>query len=347
MRMLYVKALWLSVAIAVLSASEVQAHHGAPGYDFSKALNLEGNVVEVQWKNPHVYFTIENTGADGRPHRLDIEAASLSTVLAFGLHREMLAPGTHVKILAFGRLLDPDGANYKGATVTLPDGSVYFLENTPGSRPVREAIAASAIGGKWLPASSASFGEYMAAETRAHGPVQGGAPGAAAQGQSATAAAGAPKLTCAMLGKMASIPFGTSALYVLRTIEIGAKAVTMKIDADGFVLKREIDLAPGSRTAKLPPAQLGHSIGHWEGQTLVIDTTGFSPVPGQGAHKHMVERLALTDDRRQLKYEFTVEDPDVYPAPFHYSMLWNHRPDLAMSGAACDDKSAGKFLTVK
>jgi hypothetical protein len=336
------------IMAGVLVCTAAMAHHGAPGYDFSKALTLEGDVIEVQWKNPHVYFTIENAGVDGKPRRLDIEAASVSTVLAFGLRREMLVPGTHVKVLGFGRLRDPDGANYKGATVTLPNGSTYYIENTPqGVKPVREAIAATALSGKWLPASSASFGEYMQAEFKAHGAVQGGNAEAGAKPQDATNAVGLANFSCANLAKNVSVPFATSALYVLRTVEVRDKNVVMSIDADGFVVKRDIHLPPAEHPASVAPTQLGHSIGHWEGQTLVIDTVAFSPGRGQSASKHMTERLGLTEDRHQLRYEVTVEDPDNYPTPFHYEMLWNHRPDLAMSGVACDDQIARKFLSLK
>jgi len=338
----------LAIIAGLLVSATAAAHHGAPGYDFSKAVTLEGNIVEVQWKNPHVYFTIENKGANGMARRLDIEAASLSTVLAFGLRREMLAPGTHVKVLGFGRLRDPEGANYKGATVTLPNGSTYYIENTPqGVKPVREAIAATALSGKWLPASSASFGEYMQAEFRARGAVQGGNAETGAKAQDATDAAGRANFSCANLAKNISVPFATSALYVLRTVEIGDRSVVMSIDADGFVLKREVHLPPAQHPANAAPTQLGHSIGHWEGKTLVIDTVAFSPGRGQSVRKHMIERLGLTDDRHHVHYEVTVEDPDNYPMPFHYEMLWDHRPDLAMSGVACDDQIARKFLSLK
>ena len=346
MRMRLVYASFVAAAAVLVSTTAI-AHHGAAGYDFSKALTLDGKIIKVEWKNPHVYFTIESTGGDGKPRQLQIEAASLSTVLAFGLRREMLAPGSHVKVMAFGRLRDPDGANYKGVTVTLPDGSVYFLENTPGPQPVRAAIAAQAIGGKWLPASSASFGEYMVAEAKASGAAMAGDPAAGAKAQAAVDQAGSANVSCANLARNVTIPFATSALYVLRTLEVGTRNVRMSIDADGFVMKRDVDLSRTAHPEYEAPALLGHSIGHWEGPALVIDTTGFSPGRGQGARKHMVERLVLTDDRTQLRYDVTVEDTDTYPTPFHYSMLWNHRPDLAMSGAACDDASARKFLSIK
>lgn len=61
----------------------------------------------------------------------------------------------------------------------------------------------------------------------------------------------------------------------------------------------------------------GHSIGHWEGKTLVVDTIGFTDVrhyvsdgvPG-GEKLHVVERMTLSEDGNTLEIEFTMTDPD-------------------------------------
>jgi hypothetical protein len=55
----------------------------------------------------------------------------------------------------------------------------------------------------------------------------------------------------------------------------------------------------------------GHSIGHWDRDTLVVDTTNFSDKTtfrGSGPGLHVVERFSLAD-ANTLKYEFTVDDP--------------------------------------
>jgi hypothetical protein len=75
--------------------------------------------------------------------------------------------------------------------------------------------------------------------------------------------------------------------------------------------------------------RLGDSIGHWEGQTLVIETVGqpdnasvrFAPtmlVPG-GAK--VIERLTPVSDR-ELNYQFTVVDPKTYAAPWLAEFSW-------------------------
>jgi hypothetical protein len=69
---------------------------------------------------------------------------------------------------------------------------------------------------------------------------------------------------------------------------------------------------------------LGDSIGHWEGDTLVVDTTNFNDKPGlfnATRNLHVVERFSRIDDK-SLLYRFTVEDPAVWTAPWTGEILW-------------------------
>jgi len=62
----------------------------------------------------------------------------------------------------------------------------------------------------------------------------------------------------------------------------------------------------------------GDSRGHWEGNTLVVDTTNFkreTSLPNSGANTHLIERFTRTD-ANTLLYEFTVEDPTTWTRPW-------------------------------
>jgi hypothetical protein len=89
-----------------------------------------------------------------------------------------------------------------------------------------------------------------------------------------------------------------------------------------------------------------------DGETLVIDTIAFEPNPSglfvnipSSAQKHTIERLTLTDDRRRLRYESTVEDPEYLGKPSSFTMLWDYRPDLKPSprSEACDPAIARRY----
>jgi hypothetical protein len=68
----------------------------------------------------------------------------------------------------------------------------------------------------------------------------------------------------------------------------------------------------------------GDSVGHWEGDTLVIDTTNFTdktPFHGSTQNLHVVERLTRLDNKTLL-YRFTVDDPNTWDKAWTGEMTW-------------------------
>jgi hypothetical protein len=69
---------------------------------------------------------------------------------------------------------------------------------------------------------------------------------------------------------------------------------------------------------------MGDSIGWWEGETLVVDTTNFNDNPGMyraTRDLHVVERFTRVD-RDTLLYSFTVEDPNIWTEPWSGEFTW-------------------------
>lgn len=81
----------------------------------------------------------------------------------------------------------------------------------------------------------------------------------------------------------------------------------------------------------------GDSVGHWEGDTLVVDTTNFTdenPFPG-AQNVHLIERFRLVD-KDTLIYQFTLEDPGMWVRPWSGEMTTT-RSDLPMYEYACSE----------
>ena len=81
----------------------------------------------------------------------------------------------------------------------------------------------------------------------------------------------------------------------------------------------------------IDPTTNGDSIAHWDGDTLVVDTTQFEPkhgvtlIPGGGfrtATSHLVERYRLLKNGSMLSVTFTWTDPAVYAAPHSYEFRY-------------------------
>ena len=99
------------------------------------------------------------------------------------------------------------------------------------------------------------------------------------------------------------------------------------------------------------PSYLGDAIGHWEGDTLVVDTTNFADhaagnsfeIPS-GADKNLLERLTLSDDGKRVSYEWVLEDPEYMTEPIVGDGSWEYRPDLERQPPECDLEVARRFI---
>jgi hypothetical protein len=124
----------------------------------------------------------------------------------------------------------------------------------------------------------------------------------------------------------------------------------------------DVRVIPLNGRAHLPSTVrrwLGDSVGHWEGDTLVVDTTNFTPkITFQGAAEnlHVVERFNFVD-RDTILYRFTVDDPTTFTAKwsgevplratdemlFEYACHeGNHALSSILSGARFQERQAAQ-----
>jgi hypothetical protein len=69
---------------------------------------------------------------------------------------------------------------------------------------------------------------------------------------------------------------------------------------------------------------LGDSVGHWEGDTLVVDTTNFTDKTrfrGSTENLHVIERFSRVD-AKSLLYQFTIDDPDTWTQKWTGEYTW-------------------------
>ena len=107
---------------------------------------------------------------------------------------------------------------------------------------------------------------------------------------------------------------------------------------------RQARLIPLEDLPRPPISQLaGVSRGHWEGETLVIETTQFRERAGGATSQkmHLVERLRRLDPDT-VAYEYTVTDPTVYTAPYT-AMMPLRRMDGPLFEYACHEGNIGLY----
>jgi hypothetical protein len=89
----------------------------------------------------------------------------------------------------------------------------------------------------------------------------------------------------------------------------------------------------------------GESIGHWEGDTLVVDTIGFrgdhhwmdqggASIPA-GEQLHIVERIRLINERKQLEIEYTMTDPEYWEGEWKSTKRFNRVNDEDIQEVSC------------
>ena len=94
-----------AAAAAVLLASLVPplaAHHSfSAEFDATKSVTLEGEVVMMEWVNPHSWLHIDVKKPDGTVQRWKIEGGSPSVLLRLGWDRNSVPAGTRVTVVGF------------------------------------------------------------------------------------------------------------------------------------------------------------------------------------------------------------------------------------------------------
>ena len=122
---------------------------------------------------------------------------------------------------------------------------------------------------------------------------------------------------------------------------------------------RRIYLDGRPHAPDLYPTWTGDSIGHWDGDVLIIDTIGMNgkwrPLNGYVAggvystrveetprqplsdQTHMVERIRLLEHGQIFEDEITLDDPKTYTKPFTRKVYWQARPDISQLEYFCSD----------
>ncbi len=119
--------------------------------------------------------------------------------------------------------------------------------------------------------------------------------------------------------------------------------VLMLFEYDHFIRRIYTDGRP--HDAEQGPLWMGDSIGKWEGDTLVVDTTNFNDKtfidrvgrPHTGA-LHLVERIRRLDPNL-MEIAFTVDDPKAYTQPWGTKLIFEQKPDWKIMEHVCEDNA--------
>lgn len=328
-----------TLAGVLLSGVSALGHHSYIRIDRNSVVAFEATVLDFQWRNPHVYIRVGTVENDGAPIEWEIETGSTPILAHSGWSADSLAVGDVISVRAHPER----GTDRRYAvlqSLTTRDGTVL----RQGILPSKSTETTDDISGVWksrlepdapIEVFSGLFEELMAVplteagrrsiETYDHDRDN-------------------PNAVCYGYGLVA----GLTSPHYLNEIEILEDRVIVRdewFDAERVVYTdgrgHPVD---GERT------RLGHSIGHWDGDTLVVDTRLFSPHRSpygigleSGTQKHVVERYTLNEDGRGLTLEVFLEDPEFLANSFSGTLNWDYTPDFEFYRYNCEPEVATRF----
>ena len=339
-----------AAALLIVSVSAL-AHHSNSAYQVDKIITLEGTVKEWKWMNPHTWLILEVTGADGKKTEWAVEGRPPGILGRAGWSGDILQPGERVTVHASpAKNGDPEAII---ARVTKADGTV--LGNQPNFSRTAAAEAAPAAAASTTPAAGSRpnfAGVYYSAQEGGAAPPPARRPGQplpppTRSSPTADGSQGrgpdAPKLTPAYLAKWNEIaksrisgsyatdnvanclppgmPAMMSAAYGMEIMQDEQKITFFSEHQDAL---RRVYLDGRKPTPEIlaDPTYAGYSTGHWEGDTLVVDTVALttkSYIDGSSPHSDKMtvhERMRFVEPGL-LENQITVNDPEALTEPWH------------------------------
>ena len=139
----------LACAVALASAAPALAHHSSAAFDTREDMTVRGTIIEVTYRNPHVYMVLDVERDDGTRGEMEVEAGAASVLRPLGFTRESVAAGDVVTIAGNPGRRNP-AELMLGRELFKADGSYYPLNISSRSIYEPSDESASGIAGTWF-----------------------------------------------------------------------------------------------------------------------------------------------------------------------------------------------------
>lgn len=311
------------LGLLALGLQPALAHHSfAPHFDADKPVVVTGTITEYERRNPHAYLHVAALDENGRTREYVCESHGVTQLTRNGITPEMLASGTTVTLTGSRARRDPYMCFFD--TVELADGRVLSV-NGPRDRSARAATLGATeetrngIYGTWLlvPSNRATSGPQPMLDFLTD----------------------AGRAAVEEYDPFIDDPtFRCDPVAIRRVWFAPGTPLAIRRDGDRIVLKHEwmdveriVHLGLNEHPDDAPRTSLGHSIGHFDGDTLVIETASYAQgvlsqyveMPGQptrgllhSAALRSVERVRFDPAANRLNVTIELEDPVFYERPF-------------------------------
>ena len=333
------RSLFAALAILVNAPASFAHHSFAPHFDSSKPVSISGTLTMYEARNPHSYVHIQAVDENGKTQEYVCESHGVTQLTRNGITPQILKVGSRIRVTGSLSRHSPYMCFFD--SVELADGRVLSVNGPRNAAPAAATTAAKRtdIFGTWLLAPIAN---------RSTSGPQPMISLLTPAGEKAVAAYD---------------PFKDDPTFRCDPVAIrrvwGAPGTPLQIVREGgdVVLRHEwmdvrrvihMDMKTHPKDGKR--GSLGHSIGRWDGDALVIETANYSAgvlnqyveQPGQptrgllhSAALTSVERLRLDAARQRLVVEIDLVDPEFFKQPFPRSTNEYAPSDLKIEPFNC------------
>jgi hypothetical protein len=357
------------VAAAMLaSIAAVHAHHSNSAYQVDQIITLEGTVTEWQWVNPHTWLMMTVEDENGQSTEWAVEGRAPGILGRAGWSRDVLQPGETVTVHASPA---KDGSTVGIiARVTKSDGTI--LGNRPDAAAAIDAEIARQEANRRIAGKPDFSGVYYpfdpeAPVARQQQPQAGPLPPPTRSAPTSDGSQGrrpnAPKLTPEYLARWEIIaasrtsgsyefdnianclPPGMPAMmgmaYGMEVMQTEDK-ITFFSEHQDALRRVYLDGREPTEAVLNDPTYAGYSTGHWEGDTLVIETVAITTksfIDNSSPHSDRMtvhERIRLIEPDI-LQDQITVHDPLALEEPWQITRNYRKAayPDDELREFAC------------
>ena len=330
------------IAIVSVTAVPVSAHHSDAGIDMESIVAFEGVVTDLVWRNPHVYVLVDRDGGDGEAVEWELQMGPVNVISRRGWRRDTLQSGDRVSVRAHASL---SGRTYGIIDSIDKDGGLQ-LAAAAGAAPAPPTT--TTLEGRWIADRSVTMSYPGGFDGFFNALLTLNDAGRAAKAAYDPLSDENPEASC--VGRPTPAALVSTSLYLME-IDIRDEEQTVVLRSEYYDEVRTVYMDGREHPDPSERFVTGHSIGWWEGDTLVVDTRNFedhrSPyqvgVPS-GGQKHVVERYGLNEDGVHIDLEFTLDDPEFMAEPMVHSRQLNYSPHMQMFPGECDPEATSRFV---
>ncbi len=323
------------VSLLILSFSPLAlAHHSATAFfDRERIVEVEGTLTEIYWRNPHVGFKVAVVNDSGETEEWELEAGTTNSLTRRGFTEDSVSIGDRITAAGAGSRRGEPAIFV--SNMLLPGGTEMIVSDR--EEPLRWTSAAIDEVAPLSTADIEGSGIFKVwgfrSLYRLRSPLVLTASAQAAK-DAFNPRTDDPGLQCIAPG----MPNAILNPYPMELIDEGDRIIQRIEEWDA---QRVIYLSEDAQDATQEPNHLGVSVGRWEGNTLIVDTTqvAFPLLDGEGTpmseSASILERYTLSEDERSLEYEVIVTDPENLVEPAVWENTWVYRPGVEVRAFEC------------